>query len=108
MWKSGSPITALLGSRHGHTPEDCPEAQARAAVLGGPPDIDAEELAAEIYKVMAAKAPKQRTAIPRRTCAPRATVVSHTHERADCRPWWRLDTSPSPRVKRRSYAPHPS
>src|SRR5512143_3068084 len=82
--------------------------RARAAVLGGPPDIDAEELAAEIYKVMAAKAPKQRTAIPRRTCAPRATVVSHTHERADCRPWWRLDTSPSPRVKRRSYAPHPS
>jgi hypothetical protein len=32
--------------------------RAGAAVLGGSPDIDAEDLAAEIYKVMAAKAPK--------------------------------------------------
>ena len=29
-----------------------------AAVLGGSPDIDAEDLAAEIYEAMAAKTPK--------------------------------------------------
>ena len=32
--------------------------RAGAAVLGGSPDIDAEELAAFVYKAMAAKAPK--------------------------------------------------